>query len=49
MYARTQKPAVLTAYRIAESCRARTFNVSRELLLLGSLLALLMSKGAGAG
>jgi hypothetical protein len=49
MYARTTKPAVLTANRIAEGRKARSFNVSREPLLLGSLLALLTSRGAGAG
>jgi hypothetical protein len=49
MYARKQKPAAMTANRITERCKVHTFCLSRELLLLGSLLALLLSSGAGAG
>jgi len=48
MYARASQNTK-TAYQTIGGCSLRAFNLTRDLLLLGSLLALLLRMGAGAG
>jgi hypothetical protein len=48
MYARDTHQSK-TAYRTFGGVSLRTINLARDILLLGSLLALLLRMGAGAG
>jgi hypothetical protein len=48
MYAR-ESQNIKTAHQTIGGFSLRTFNLTRDLLLLGSLLALLLRMGAGAG
>jgi len=48
MYAR-ESQNVKAAHRVIGGFSPRAFNLTRDLLLLGSLLALLLRTGAGAG
>jgi hypothetical protein len=48
MYAR-RKPQAIATHQNDGGRRLRALNLTRDLLLLGSLLALLLKIGAGAG